>query len=317
MFYPLFLTPFFKECVWGGDNLKRILNKNIKSKTTGESFEISCYKDYLCKIRNGVFKDIYLKSLVDIYPEEILGKNIDSDFFPIIVKFLDANDRLSIQVHPNNRYAYSKYKSYGKNELWYVAYAGENSSIVLGLKDGTTKNDIENAISNGSLYNHLNIERVSVGDCIYIPAGTVHALLENIIVLEVQQSSDITYRLYDWDRLENGVSRELHIEDALNVIDLNSKGKIIKHNDYITHDYFNFIDTNDFTVDYINLNGAFLDHPCYRSFQVYTCTNGSGYIIYNGASQPINTGDTFLIPASLKEYEIRGEMTLIKVYMKQ
>ncbi|MEF9934681.1 type I phosphomannose isomerase catalytic subunit [Clostridium sp.] len=317
MFYPLFLTPFFKECIWGGNNLKSILGKNIPSNNTGESFEISCHTDYLCKIKSGVFKDIYLKTLVDIYPVEILGKNIDSDFFPIIVKILDARDRLSIQVHPNDRYAYNNYRSLGKNELWYVLHANKDSKIILGLKDNTSKKDIESSLSNGNISDYLNIENVSIGDCIYIPSGTVHALLENIVVLEVQQSSDLTYRLYDWDRLENGCKRKLHINNALDVINPKSKGEIIKASDYEGEYFYNLIDIKDFTVDYINLNGSLLDHPCYKSFHVYTCINGSGYIIYKGSSQPINKGDTFLIPASLKEYEIRGELTLIKVYIKK
>lgn len=316
MFYPLFLTPFFKECLWGGGNLKQKLNKHTNSNTIGESFEISCYKNYLCKIKNGTFKDIYLKSLVDIYPVEILGRNIDSDFFPLIIKFLDAKSRLSIQVHPNDRYAFTKYGSLGKNELWYVVYANEDSKIVLGLKDDTTPIDIENSLKNNNVEKFLNIEKVNIGDTIFIPSGTVHALLENTIVLEVQQSSDITYRLYDWERLEKGKKRDLHIEDALKVIDFSSKGSIIRKSEYEDKTFYNLIDIKDFTVDYIKINTSLLDHPCYRSFQVYTCIDGTGSIIYQNRSQPINKGDTFIIPASLKNYEIRGNLEVIKVYVK-
>ncbi|KMT22673.1 type I phosphomannose isomerase catalytic subunit [Clostridium cylindrosporum] len=316
MFYPLFLTPFFKECVWGGDNLRQKLNKDYSGSKIGESFEVSCHKDFLCKIKNGIFKDIYLKTLVDIYPVEILGKNINSDFFPLIIKFLDASSRLSVQVHPNDFYAMKKSYSLGKNELWYVVYANENSKIVLGLKDNVTKADIKNSIEKNNIESLLNIENISVGDAIFIPSGTVHALLEDTIVLEVQQSSDITYRLYDWDRNENGKRRELHIDDALNVIDISSRGKIIRSSEYIDEDFYNLLDIKDFTVDYLKIKNSLISSPDLRSFHIYTCVDGNGRIIYKNQSQSISRGNSILIPASLGEYEIRGNLEVIKIYVK-
>lgn len=315
MFYPLFLTPFFRECIWGGENLRNKLNKNFPKKNIGESFELSCYKDYLCTISNGIFKDIHLKSLVDIYSSDILGKKITSNFFPLIIKFLDAHNRLSIQVHPKDEYALKKSLSLGKNELWYVVHANENSKVALGFKDGTTKTILETSLKEDNIESILNIENVSVGDTIFIPAGTVHALLENIIVMEVQQSSDITYRLYDWNRLENGKKRTLHVEDALNVIDFSSKGKIIKNSELNGRDFYNLINIKDFTVDYLKVTSLTTQNTRLQSFHAYTCINGSGKVRYKNLTQNISKGDTFLIPAILDEYTLLGDMELIKVYI--
>lgn len=315
MLYPLFLEPFFKECVWGGENLKRKLNKNINNPNVGESFEVSCYKNFLCKIKNGIFKNTSLKSLIDLYPSEILGKNINSSFFPLIVKFLDATDKLSIQVHPNDKYAFEKSYSLGKNELWYVIYADNNSKIVLGLKDEVSKTDLLSSLKENNIETLLNIENVEIGDSIFIPSGTVHALLENVIVLEIQQSSDLTYRLYDWNRLEKGKPRKLHIEDALNVIDFSSKGKIIRANEYVHKNFYNIITTKDFVVDYISINESIIDNTKYKCFHIYTCIDGNGRILYGNQSEEISKGNTFLIPACVNEYEIRGNLKLLKTYL--
>lgn len=312
MFYPLFLTPFFRECVWGGKNLKQKLNKNIPKDNIGESFELSCHKDYLSTIKNGIFKDISLKSLINTYSKEILGTKVTSNLFPIIIKFLDANSKLSVQVHPNDEYALKNSLSLGKNELWYVVHAGENSKIVLGLKDGTTKSSLKSAIDNNNIEPLLNIENISKGDTVFIPSGTVHALLEDIIVMEVQQSSDITYRLYDWNRLENDKARDLHINDALNVIDFSSKGFITKKEDT---PFKNLVNIRDFTVDYIKFSDSLISSTFMESFHVYTCIYGNGRVIYGDYSENINIGDTFLIPACLNEYELRGNLELIKTYI--
>lgn len=316
MLYPLILTPYFRECVWGGENLRKYLNKNHSEINIGESFELSCYKNFLCKIQNGAFKDTYLKTLVDVYPLEILGSNVKLDFFPLIIKFLDATNRLSVQVHPNNSYALKNASTLGKNELWYVVHAAKNSKIVLGLKDNVKKSTLETSLKEGNIETLLNIENINIGDSIFIPSGTVHALLENIIVVEVQQSSDITYRLYDWNRLENGKERTLHIKDALNVLNPLSKGKIIRKNDYNNRSFYNLIDIEDFTVDYLKINDSYKDCPNNKSFHVYVCIEGNGEVLYEDFSYSISKGDTFLIPASLKEYEIKGDIKSLKVYIK-
>lgn len=312
MFYPLFLTPFFRECVWGGNNLKTKLNKDISKDDIGESFELSCYKDYLSIVRNGLFKNISLKSLVDIYPREILGTKVTSDFFPIIIKFLDANNRLSVQVHPNDDYALKNALSYGKNELWYVVDADENSEIVLGFKNGVNKDSLKSAMDSDNLEDLLNIEKIKKGDSIFIPSGTVHALLENTLVMEVQQSSDVTYRLYDWDRTTDGKKRELHIKEAFDVIDFDSKGKILRSDNIA---FKNLVNIRDFTVDYISISGSLTSSTFYESFHAYTCIDGNGWILYGSHSINIGRGDTFLIPACLNEYEIRGTLELIKTHI--
>lgn len=315
MFYPLFLSPFFKQCVWGGEGLKKKLNKQYKEKNIGESFEVSCYKNYLSTIKNGVFKETHLKTLVETYPKEILGKNISSDFFPLIIKFLDAKDKLSVQVHPNDKYAIKNAMSLGKNELWYVAHANENSRIVLGVKNYISIDDIKASIDENNFESVLNIEKVNIGDCIFIPSGTVHALLEDIIVLEVQQASDVTYRLYDWNRENSKVKRDLHIKDALNVLNVQSRGNIIRRSDYSEKSKHNLISIKDFTVDYIKINNSYLDDTFYKSFHIYTCIDGNGRITYNGESNSIERGDTFLIPACLGSYEIRGNLQVLKTYV--
>lgn len=316
MLYPLILTPYYRKCVWGGENLRKHLNKTYSEINIGESFELSCYKNFLCKIENGDFKGTYLKTLVDKYNLDILGFNTNFDFFPLIIKFLDATSRLSVQVHPSDSYALKNESSLGKNELWHVVYAGENSKIVLGLKNNTDTLTLKNSLKEGSIENLLNIEKINVGDSIFIPSGTVHALLEDIIVVEVQQSSDVTYRLYDWDRLENGRGRDLHIEDALNVLDPLSQGSIIRNSDYSDKSFYNLVDIRDFTVDYLKINNSYKDNPRNKTFHVYVCIDGNGHVVYNGLNYKVSKGDTFLIPASLKEYEIKGNLKVLKVYIK-
>ncbi|MFW6029589.1 MAG: type I phosphomannose isomerase catalytic subunit, partial [Halanaerobiales bacterium] len=236
-FYPLKFIPIYKEKIWGGKNIQTFFHRTLTKNNIGESWEVAAHKNGESKISNGRYQGSGLKSLFKKYPKELLGQNFedtDSDRFPLLVKILDANDKLSVQVHPDNQYAKKIENELGKTEMWYILDAKENAKLVYGVKDDTDKNSFAKAINEGNLENYLNEIVVSKGDVIFIPAGTVHAIEEGILLAEIQQNSDTTYRVYDWNRTDkDGQSRQLHVDKALDVINFdqdisNAKAKILR-----------------------------------------------------------------------------------------
>ena len=216
MLYPMLMMPGFKEVTWGGEKLKTIYGKPITSSKTGESWEISCREDLPSIIANGEFKGKTFFDVYKMYSEEISGrKNFD---FPWHVKFLDAKESLSVQVHPDNEYAIANGDGMGKTEMWYVLQCDEGSELIAGFNCDVTKDDVIETAQAGTIAEHLNRETVKEGDVFFIPPGTVHAIGRGIFILEIQQNSDATYRLFDWNRTDaQGNPRELHIKKASDV----------------------------------------------------------------------------------------------------
>ena len=225
------LEPILFDKIWGGNKLKDDYNYNA-SKTCGEAWGISAHKNGSNKVINGIYKGKTIKELFDT-KKELFG-NYPGSEFPILVKVIDALENLSIQVHPNNEYA-KESNSLGKEECWYILDTEENTNIIIG-NTANNKKEIINAINNNSIENIINELPIKKGDFFYIKAGTVHAINGGTTLLEVQQSSDITYRLYDYNRLQDGKPRDLHLEDALNVITVPDKEVIREHVDT----YFNY-----------------------------------------------------------------------------
>ncbi len=219
----LVFEPYYEEKIWGGNLLKTLFGKNIPSDKTGESWEISAVPNKESKVRAGFFKGMYLGELWRVLGKDFFGIS-NQKAFPLLIKYIDAQSDLSVQVHPDDELARKRHNSYGKNETWYILHANPGSYIYLGFREGVQKEDYLKAVREGNFEKILNKIPVKAGDWFYIPAGTVHAIGAGIVLTEVQQSSDITYRIYDYNRKDSsGNTRPLHIEEAMEAINFDAR----------------------------------------------------------------------------------------------
>ncbi|MEI0447656.1 type I phosphomannose isomerase catalytic subunit [Brachyspira intermedia] len=319
--YLLEFNEIAKEVIWGGNSLVSVYSKPFdKNKTIGESWEICDLPNDNNIVSNGELKGKTLSYLVKEYGSELLGTKCKDDYFPLLIKLIDAKDKLSIQVHPDEEYANKRYNKHGKNEMWYVMETYGDAKLLIGLKENISKEDLKNALNNSkNIENMFNYFDIKKGDAFYIPSGCIHAILGNAVIAEIQTPSDVTYRLYDWNRLDkNGKSRELHIEDSFNVIkDINAFNlKSDKKNSFKDEKLeINTVFSNDFfkTEEYI-INGTYSSKTNGESFEIIMVLDGKGYIESNIADNVIklNAGKTVLIPASLGNYFIKTD-DIIKI----
>lgn len=310
----IFLSPVFKDYIWGGTKLKEELKKETTYERVAESWEISANQNGNCRIINEEFNGITLDDLFKNknLKETIFGKRcINMDEFPLLIKFIDANDNLSIQVHPDDVFAKKNGYLNGKSEMWYIMDCGKNTQLIGGLNNIFNRDQLRNAI-NTNIKNFLNYIDVKKGDCVYIPAGVVHSILKDKLICEIQQNSDITYRVYDWDRLDkDGNPRKLHKKEAIDVIKTNVKPEIIHTNSY---DIVQNIMCNEyFKVDKINCKDMFIDKSNENSFYSIVIVEGEGNIITNTQNVSLKKGVCFIIPASLGSYKIIGKIEFLKV----
>lgn len=221
--YPLLFKPALKHYIWGGRNLERILGRALPPDgIVAESWEIAAHEDGASTVINGEYSGLTLTSVFDILGIELVGRRnawaLERNKFPLLVKLLDASDKLSVQVHPDDAYALAREgNELGKAEMWVVLHAEPGAEIILGVKAGTDSELFRQAIADGTLDQYLHTIQVSAGDFVCVPTGTIHAILGGILIAEIQQNSNTTYRVYDWNRTQNGISRTLHIEKALDV----------------------------------------------------------------------------------------------------
>lgn len=312
---PIFFNPSYKNVIWGGNKISKILKRNVIGDDIGESWELSAHPNGLSIIKNQEYNQ---KSLYDLFNDktkktEIFGTHCENmERFPILTKFIDANKNLSIQVHPNNEYAEKNEHDSGKTEVWYIMDCKEDAKIVYGFKDNVTSNNLENAVEN--IEENVNYLPVHKGDFISIPSGTVHAIMDGIVLCEVQQSSDVTYRVYDWNRTDkNGKPRELHKEKALDVINLSNQKRVENYNN-VNQDT-NMYKSDIFNIDMVCINGEEIGKSNKESFYAYIVIEGSGSIQSGNFLRTIEKGDTFLIPANLGEYKMNGNMKLMKIWI--
>ena len=313
----IFMEPVFKDYLWGGNRLKNELHKNSDLDITAESWEISSNNNGDCKILNEEYSGMTLSELFakKNLRELIFGtKCRDLEEFPLLIKFIDANQNLSIQVHPDDGYAKTIGLPNGKNEMWYIMDCKENAQIIAGLKHSLSKQELENIINNNRIKDYLNYADIKKGDSIYISAGTVHAILSGVLICEIQQNADITYRVYDWDRKDkNGNSRELHKEQAIQTIKPDIIPEIIHEN----NENIQIIASNKyFETQKINISGMFVDNSDTNSFYTINIVDGEGKIKALEMEYNIKKGDSFLVPATLGKYEFEGKMTILKTYCK-
>ncbi|MFY0689030.1 MAG: class I mannose-6-phosphate isomerase [Cyclobacteriaceae bacterium] len=322
--YPLKFKTIFKDKLWGGQKIKTVLGKDFEDlPNCGETWELSGVDGNISVVQNGEHKGKGLKALLGQFKGEILGNKIFDRFgdeFPLLIKFIDANQDLSIQVHPDDELASKRHNSFGKTEMWYVVQADEGSTLISGFNQPVDREKYLEKFNQGQLTEILNREEVSQGDVFFLPAGRVHTIGKGLLIAEIQQTSDITYRIYDFDRVDDqGNKRELHVEEALDAIDYNYYDQYkssyptglneriqIEKCEYFTTNKLTL--TKDFSVDLDDLD----------SFKIYICLEGEANIKANGVAESLSLGEVTLVPASWKSYiiETKDSTTLLESYIE-
>ncbi len=322
--YPLKFIPQYKDKIWGGKKLREILGKKNASDKTGESWEISGVQGNISVVENGFLAGNNLQELIEVYMGDLVGDKIYDQFgieFPLLIKFIDATEQLSIQVHPDDEIALKRHNSYGKTEMWYIIRAEKNSELIVGFKSKTCKETYVHHLENNTLAEILNYVKVSAGDVIFLPAGRLHAIGAGILLAEIQQTSDITYRIYDFNRLgSDGNPRELHTELALDAIDYDFDSnykikyfnKLNESSELVRCKYFttNILDFNvPVNRDYLQLD----------SFVIYMCLDGEFNIeYYDNENLKVNKGESLIIPAELKNIHLApvSKTRILEIYIE-
>lgn len=326
--YPIKFKPQLKENLWGGKRLldikKGLYSRSVdKSKVYGESWDISAVKGSISKVANGFLKGNNLQEIIEVYMGELVGDEVFEQFgldFPLLIKNLDCNDTLSVQVHPDDELAAERHDSFGKTEMWYIADAEEGSVIYLGFKNKKiTREEYIRAVAEGSVADILQAVPVKKGDVFFIPAGTVHALAKGLNVVEIQQTSDITYRIFDWNRVDDkGNARELHTAFAVDAIDFESGVEECRRTyTPASNAEVNIVDCEFFKTDILVVDGeAELDYCKRDSFTIYMCIEGDVKVVLdNGTSETLRTGEVMLIPAIANEVRIEGKAQILSTHL--
>ena len=312
--------PLLKQTLWGGDKIIPFKHLNTKMEQVGESWEISGVKDFETIVANGPDKGKSLNQLVSEMKDQLVGKeNYErfGDEFPLLVKFIDAHQDLSIQVHPSDEVAHRQGKSHGKTEMWYALPSTPGAMLYNGLKQQITPEQYKQMVENDTITDALARYEVSEGDVFFIPAGRIHAIGAGCFVAEIQQTSDVTYRIYDFKRKDkNGNYRELHTQLAAESIDytvldnyrteyepLKNEGVQVATCPYFTTAVYDL--TEPMTLDYSELD----------SFVILIAVKGEGRLICNGEEMPFQMGDTVLLPATTNEVRVEGEVKFLETYV--
>ena len=303
--YPLKFIPIFKYRIWGGSKLKTVLNKEYTEENVGESWEISDVSGDETRVENGFLKGKTLKELTKQFKGDFVGQNVYEKFgedFPLLIKFIDAETPLSIQVHPSNEVAKERHNSFGKNEMWYVMQADEKAELIVGFDEQINKESYKTHLENNTILDVMHHEYVSEGDTFYIPTGRVHAIGSGVLLAEIQQTSDITYRIYDYDRVDSktGKKRELHNELAIDVIDFEV------HNSYKTSYEVKpnvsnkLVHSPYFKTNILSIKGVISkDYSAIDSFVIYICVEGVLDINHKGDTYSLSQGETMMFPSSI------------------
>ncbi len=302
--YPLKFMPLFKQRVWGGNKISEVLGVDYSPLTScAELWCLSGMPEDETVVANGYLAEANLSEVIEMYTDELLGEENYKEFgenFPLLLKILDASDNLSVQVHPDDDFAQKMGMENGKSEMWYILHADENASIYDGFNKAMTKAEVINRVRDNSLTEVLNRETVEKGDLFYIPAGLVHAAGKGCLIAEIQQSSDATYRLFDWGRVgTDGKPRTLHLEEALQVMDLKShkhSGKVHYH--YQPNETSNLLTTPFFTTNHLHcFQGIRKDYSSLDTFVILFCVGGSGFVETENARVPLRAGEVIMLPA--------------------
>ncbi len=321
--YPIKFKPILKERVWGGERLSGFKSLKKSANKIGESWEISSVRGNLSVAANGFLKGNTIDELIEVYMGDLVGEKVYDKFgleFPLLLKFIDSAEELSIQVHPDDELALKRHRAYGKTEMWYIVDADKDARIYVGFKEDVNSDKFLSAVKNNALLDLINVEHPNAGDVFFLPAGRIHAIGKNILLAEIQQTSDITYRVYDWGRENNpATAREMHVNLALDAIDYkcyptyktSHLGKLNKPDLLVQSPYF--------TVNLLEFDRTTeRDYSENDSFTAYMCVEGACTICYVDGEESIAKGETVLIPATLTSIELvpNKSCKLLEVYIE-
>lgn len=297
------LKPSCKDYLWGGNRLKREYGKEYDGEVLAETWELSCHPDGPSYITNGPYAGKTLQQYIDAEGKDVLGSHCRRfRDFPILIKFIDAKDNLSVQVHPDDRYALKNEGQYGKTEMWYVLDAGENSFLYYGFQKEITKEEFKKRIQDNSLLEVLHAVPVQKGDVLFIEPGTIHAIGKDILIAEIQQNSNVTYRVYDYGRVgADGKPRALHIEKALAVTNLRPVPAL----DFGPH----LGQCAYFTTDLCR--APFAKTVDETSFAALLVTEGTGALAMDGETMPLSAGDSLFVPAGSGTFQVGGDCSVL------
>jgi len=322
--YPLQFKTIFKDKIWGGQKIKTYLHKDFGNlPNCGETWEISGVKSDVSVVANGALEGQSLADLLEQYQDDLVGKDVYDHFgniFPLLVKFIDANDDLSVQVHPNDELAKKRHNSFGKTEMWYVIEADPGSTLIAGFNQQLDEQKYVAALNSGHIMDILNKEQVAADDVFFLPAGRVHTIGKGLLIAEIQQTSDITYRIYDFDRVDDkGQKRELHTELALAALDYNvypdykTEYKPEKNTDVhmVKCPYFT---TN--VMDYTQ--NVSKDYSALDSFVIHVCVAGAYTLKCNGQEYAVKMGECLLLPKVIDHVELltEGGFKILESYIE-
>lgn len=320
--YPIKFKPQLKERVWGSSMLPKFKQLKKTNKVLGESWEISSVRDNLSVVSNGFLKGNTIDELIEIYMGDLVGEKVYEKFgleFPLLFKFIASSQELSVQVHPNDDLALKRHQAYGKTEMWYIIAAENNSKIYIGLNNGIDKQGLLSAIEKRMLPDMLNVEVPKNGDVFYLPAGRIHAIGRNVLLAEIQQTSDITYRVYDWGReFDPKMAREMHVDLALDAIDYTVPESYKTLYGKQRNEEVALVECPYFKANLIDFDRPLdLDYHQLDSFVVFMCVDGACSVVYDEGEEQVQQGETILIPASLRELELVPDKgcKLLEVYI--
>ncbi len=311
--YPLKFTPVLKDKIWGGQKMKTRLGIDFSPMPNcGEAWMISGVEENTSVVANGFLEGNELNELVEIYMGDLTGDAIFNKFgneFPLLIKFIDAADWLSIQVHPDDELAEKRGIGYGKSEMWYIMEADKDAELITGFKRDSSQEEYLQHLQQNSLLDILNVEKVSEGDVFYMPAGRVHALGPGILLAEIQQTSDTTYRIFDWNRVDDkGKARELHTEEALEAIDYQKSDDYKADYRRVPDGTASLVESPFFTTNLIVVNKALAkDYAELDSFVIYIATKGSFTLVHDGSEEKmvkVKKGEAVLLPAIIDRVDI-------------
>ncbi|MBS5937211.1 class I mannose-6-phosphate isomerase [Clostridium sartagoforme] len=308
--YPIRFENLYYEKIWGGRDFEAFRD-NMPDGEIGETWDIACHPNGTGIVANGELKGIKFDELINKLGHDLVGNKITLEKLPLLIKLISSKEKLSVQVHPGDEYAAKHECDYGKTEAWYVMDAKLGASLIVGTKN-CTKEEFEEAIKNNKVEEYLNKIEVKKGDCFLINSGLVHAICEGVIIAEIQQNSDVTYRVYDYGR-----PREIHVEKALDVINFDLQCENLSEKTEEEFDGYSHIllcKNEYFGIEKITIDSQYNDISDIEKFDMLTCVDGEGTIEGKDFTERIRTGDSYLIPASLGEYTIRGKAIILKSY---
>jgi len=321
--YPLKFEPILKDVLWGGKKLRDLLHKKGASERCGESWEISDVPGASSVVANGFLAGNTLCELLEIYMDDLVGGAVFERFgerFPLLIKFIDANDKLSVQVHPDDEMAMREHNSWGKTEMWYVVQAESDAELIVGFNRPMDANTYLKYLNEGRIEEILHFEKVKTGDVVFLPAGRIHAIGAGLLIAEIQQTSDITYRIYDWNRVDaSGKPRQLHTELALKAIDFRPAKNIKTTYTPVLNHTVELVKCPYFTTNVIEFNQTIeKDYGNIDSFVIYMCLEGK-LTIETFVAPPVEVamGETVLIPAEINNLYLKPQPSskILEVYI--